>query len=292
MNIRDLKYLSAIAQEQHFGKAAEKCHVTQPTLSSQIIKLEEYLGVKLIERTNKKLFFTPVGKKILDHAEDIIAQTEQIKKIAQSFKDPFAGELRLGIIPTIAPYFLPKILPKIRKKYPNLAVKLIENQTHVIVDDLRKGTIDACILALPIEEKKFKNFEFFSEDFYLTVPSNHSLSKLDYVDEKMIEGLEVLLLEDGHCLREQALEICHKAGAVEKSSFTATSLETLRQVVASGLGITLVPEMARIKQANVVYIPFRKPTPTRSVGMIWRTSSFQDEFLEELAIKIKDYFLQ
>lgn len=287
MNIRDFKYLIAISDYGHFGKAAEACFVSQPALSMQIKKLEETLGVVLIERDNKHIYFTEIGKLIVQQAREIIERVDSIQHIAAQSKDPFCSDLHIGIIPTLAPYLLPLIIPNLSKLYPKLNLYLIEDITPNLVTKLMEGKLDAALLALPIDSNLVA-IPLFEEDFLLATPCNHPLSKYKTIHLADLENKTLLLLEEGHCLRDQALAVCNKAQASEANTFRATSLETLRHMVASGVGMTLLPKLACRGNDGVCYIPFSSPTPHRTIGIIWRKSSSKKILLEKLSDQIKN----
>ena len=284
MNLRDLKYLVAVAEHRHFGRAAEACFVSQPTLSTQLKKLEEELGVTLIERTNRQVMLTPVGADIVIRAQQVLRDVNELVNAAEEYADPLGGEFSLGIIPTVAPYLLPKILGPMRKAFPNLQIKLTEGQTAVISRMLRDGELDAVILALPLHEDNVIEAELYREPFYLAVSRHHPKAKKKTASLDDLDNEEVLLLEDGHCLRDQALEVCASHNAVENTNFRATSLETLRQMVAADAGITLMPELAvGARSSSVHYLPFRGTPPHRNIGLCWRQSSTRGALLEQLA---------
>ena len=285
MNLRDLKYLVAVAEHRHFGRAADACFVSQPTLSTQLKKLEEELGVTLIERTNRQVLLTAVGERVVAQAQRVLREASQLNHIAEEYTDPFGGEFRLGVIPTVAPYLLPKILGPIRKALPNLKTQLTEGQTAVITRLLREGDLDAVILALPIEEENVVERKLYTEPFYMAVSRAHELASKKKVTVDDLDDEQVLLLEDGHCLRDQALEVCNSHNAVENTNFRATSLETLRQMVVADVGITLMPELAVPAKptAGIRYIPFRGEIPHRDIGLCWRKSSPREPLLEKLA---------
>lgn len=291
MNIRDLKYLVAVAELKHFGKAAQACFVSQPTLSMQLKKLEDELAVQIFERNNKQVLITATGQDIVNQARSVLREIEQLKTIAQMASNPFAGTFRLGLIPTIAPYLLPHIMATVKKQLPKLELYLIEEKTERLIDLLKQGDIDAAILALPIHETEFAQQPLFAEAFYVALPKTHPLNKKATLKISDLKDETVLLLEDGHCLRDQALEVCGLTKVHEKSGFRATSLETLRHMVAAGSGITLLPELAiqksspRVHSVNVV--PFSKPIPKRDVAMIWRKNSSRLEVITSLANIIK-----
>jgi LysR family transcriptional regulator, hydrogen peroxide-inducible genes activator len=286
MNLRDLKYLIALAQHEHFGKAAESCFVSQPTLSMQIKKLEGELGVQLIERNNKQVLITPVGRQVVARAERVINEAQLLVNTAKKSCDPCTGELTIGLIPTLAPYLLPKIMPRIVKKYPNLKLYLVEQQTDTLLQRLRRGEIDSAILALPVPQDGHVCRTLFEEDFLLATSSEHALSKRKRIKQRDLEGMSLLLLEEGHCLRDNALSICQMNNAGAPESFKATSLETLRQMVAANMGITLIPKLAQDKNKHIHYIEFSNPKPQRTIGMTWRHSSSKQALLEEIALCI------
>ena len=287
MNIRDLKYLVALADHGHFGKAATACFVSQPALSMQIKKLEDTLGTTLLERNPKTLLFTEPGLAIIERARELLYLVEQIKKIADTAKDPVSGELTLGIFPTLAPFLLPHIIPFLAKTYPKLTLHLIEEKTTPLIVELQQGRLDAAFLALPIEEKNFHHAVLFEEAFMLCVPLNHPLAKRASVNIEHLANETFLLLEEGHCLRDQSLAICHKMHLPASQNFRATSLETVRHMVSAGAGITLMPSLACTANAHLAYIPFSPPKPTRTIGLFWRASSAKQVLLQEISEHIK-----
>ncbi|PWK88537.1 DNA-binding transcriptional regulator OxyR [Fulvimonas soli] len=292
MNLRDLHYLVSLAEHRHFGRAAEASFVSQPTLSTQIKKLEDELGVALVERTPRKVLLTETGREIARRAKGVLAEIEEIKAIAQRTRDPEAGKLRLGIFPTLGPYLLPHLVPLVRRRFPRLELLLTEEKTEQVVKMLREGALDAGILALPLHEDSLHAEFLFEEPFVLAVPERHPLAqhkgRLKLSD---LEDENLLLLEDGHCLRDQALEVCQLAGAGEKAGFRATSLETLRQMVAADVGITLLPTLA-IKPpvprtGNVQLLEFAGHPPSRRIALVWRKSSSMGPFLQRFAEMIR-----
>ena len=292
MNLRDLGYLIALADLRHFGRAAEACHVSQPTLSTQIRKLEEELGVALVERAPRQVMLTPVGVDIVERARRVLADVEQMRETARRTTDPEAGSVRMGIFPTLGPYLLPHVVPKIRTRFPRLELLLVEEKTEVLLNMLRAGRLDAAILALPLHEDWLETEFLFEEPFMLAVPSNHPLASHRDLQLSELIDQHLLLLEDGHCLRDQALEVCTLAGAGEKEGFRATSLETLRQMVAAGVGITLLPMLA-VKppvphSQSIQLLSFKDPPPTRRLAMVWRRSSAMGAFLRQLAALLRD----
>lgn len=288
MNLKDLKYLVALGEHQHFGKAATACFVSQPALSMQIKKLEETLGVQLLERTNKSVMLTESGINIIQYAKQVLSQVDEIHEIAKSSKDPYAGELKIGIFPTLAPYLLPHIMPGLSKKFPKLSFYLIEQQSKVLLEQLKNGELHAIFLALPIADTNLQVQPLFSEEFFLCASNQHALANKKNIQEKDLNEQDILLLEEGHCLRDQALSYCHRIQAKETQSFRATSLETLRHMVSAQVGVTLVPKLACTENASLVYIPFKESKPTRSIGLVWRTSTAKQLLLGEVGDCIKD----
>jgi LysR family hydrogen peroxide-inducible transcriptional activator len=288
MNLRDLQYLVALAEYRHFGRAAEACFVSQPTLSTQIKKLEDELGVPLVERTPRKVLLTEVGRDIAVRARDVLNEIEQIRGVARRTLDPESGTVRLGIFPTLGPYLLPHALPLVRKAFPKLELLLVEDKTEALLRLLREGRLDAAILALPLHEESLHAEFLFEEPFLLAVSHDHPLAQQQgQLKLSDLSSQNLLLLEEGHCMRDQALEVCHLAGAGERGGFRATSLETLRQMVAANVGITLLPSMAvkpPVAQVeNLHLIEFKGHPPSRRVAMVWRKSSAMDVFLKRLA---------
>ena len=288
MNLRDLTYLVSLAEHRHFGRAAEASFVSQPTLSTQIKKLEDELGVALVERTPRKVLLTETGREIASRARAVLAEVDEIRAIAQRTRDPEAGKLRLGVFPTLGPYLLPHLVPLLRRRFPRLELLLIEEKTEQVIRMLREGSLDVGILALPLHEESLHAEFLFEEPFVLAVPDDHPLAqrkvRLKLAD---LEDESLLLLEDGHCLRDQALELCQLAGAGEKVGFRATSLETLRQMVAANVGITLLPTLAIkppvARTDNVQLLEFAGHAPSRRIALVWRKSSSLGPFLERFA---------
>jgi LysR family hydrogen peroxide-inducible transcriptional activator len=277
MNLRDLRYLVALADTRHFGKAAARCYVSQPTLSAQIKKLEEYLGVELIERQPRRVALTEIGEQLVARARRIIDDSDELLSMARGQRDPLSGSLKVALIPTIGPYLLPQIAKKLRKQLPKLKLMLYEYQTEPLLRALRAGEIDMGILALPVHADGVDTCKLFDEDFVIALPKGHSLSDKPSVKLNDLAGDSLLLLEDGHCMRDQALDICSYADLDEDQDYRATSLETLRQMVAAGMGVTLLPKLSTEgpfgSDKSVVIKPFPKPIPTRTVGAVWRKSS-------------------
>ena len=277
LKLKDLRYLVAVADTRHFGRAAARCFVSQPTLSAQLRKLEDYLGVQLVERQPRRITLTEAGEAIAARARGILESSAEIVTLALSLRDPLAGRLRLALLPTIGPYLLPLVAPRIRKALPRLELMLYEYQTRPMLEHLHDGEIDVGILALPAHAEGIETRALYDEPFMLALPENHPLARRKEARAADLDGATLLLLEDGHCLRDQALAVCQTTTAHEKQDFRATSIETLRQMVASGVGVTLLPALATrgayAAASGLVVRPFAKPTPVRHIGAVWRSSS-------------------
>jgi len=287
MNLRAMQYLVTLADVRHFSKAAERCHVSQPTLSTQIRKLEEELDVQLVERSPRRVMLTEVGEEVVERARALLAEVGAIKAIARRSRDPHSGTLRLGIFPTLAPYYLPHVVPELRRRFPRLTLRLFEEKTEDVISMLLQGRLDAGLLALPVDVDQLATRLRCEEPFVLALNDQHPLAAQKVITMEQLEDQELLLLEDGHCLRDHALEVCQLVGAHEKLDFHATSMETLRQMVAAGTGITLLPVLA-IKPPvahteNLAIRRFDPPAPSRRIALVWRKSSALTAFLEELA---------
>lgn len=273
MNLRDLQYLVAVDDMRNFSKAADFCHVSQPTLSGQIKKIEEWLDVAIFERTNKRVMPTEVGEIILRSARAILREVDAIRDAAEHAHDPCAGKFRLGAFPTLSTYIFPKLVPLITEAMPKLRLILSEEKTAILVEKLKHGELDAAFLALPIYDDQLEAQSLFEDIFYLAVSSGHPLASHQEIDLSVLSGHKLLLLEEGHCLRDQALEVCQRQGGGEEQDFRATGLETLRQMVKAGTGITLMPKIAISQiESDIRYIPFKSP-PSRTIGLVWRKTS-------------------
>jgi LysR family hydrogen peroxide-inducible transcriptional activator len=291
MNFRALQYFVKLAELKHFSKAAEACFVSQPTLSTQVRKLEEELGVSLVERAPRQVMLTPIGEDIAHRARHVLRDIEHIKTAARRSGNPATGTIKLGIFPTLAPYLLPHVIPVIRQRYPELRLQLAEEKTEDILKMLDQGRLDAGLLALPVDEPGLEVEVLFEEPFVTAMPASHPLSDKETICLKDLEGEELLLLEEGHCLRQHALAVCKLAGAHERVDFHATSMETLRQMVASNAGVTLMPVLA-VKPPipiteNIALRPFEPPAPSRTIVLVWRSSSPLGKFLRPLAECLK-----
>ena len=281
LKLKDLRYLVAVADTRHFGRAAERSFVSQPTLSAQLKKLEEYLGVQLIERAPKRVQLTAAGEEVVERARRILDSSDEIVELARGHRDPLTGRIKLALLPTIGPYLLPNVATRLRKRLPRLELMLYEYQTGPMLEKLHSGEIDVGILALPVPMDGLESCELYKEPFTVAVPADHKLAKRASIKVGDLAHETLLLLEDGHCLRDQALDVCASTDVHEKQNFRATSLETVRQMVAAGVGITLLPELAgRGAYGNargVAIRPFAKPVPTRTVGALWRKTTARRE---------------
>jgi len=291
MNLRDLRYLVALADERHFGRAADRCFVSQPTLSAQIRKLEEYLGVALVERRPKRVSLTATGEKIVERARRLLLEADAIVEVAKTERDPLAGALRLALIPTVGPYLLPHVVRQLRRALPRLKLLLYEYQTGPLLEKLRDGELDLGILALPAAADGLATAELFDEPFTLAVPANHPLAARDRVRVADLEGETLLLLEDGHCLRDQALEVCSRIHLGDEQDYRATSLETLRQMVAAGHGVTLLPQLAAASPVGTArglrIKPFGHPPPVRTIGAVWRKSTTRQQAIDTVVATVR-----
>ena len=294
MNLRDLKYFIAVAENRHFGKAAEHCFVSQPTLSGQIKKLEDELGVTLFERTNRSVEITPIGEAILQHALRIMEQTDSIQQLARSHSDPLAGPLRLGAILTISPYLIPLILRPLRQQYPQMRLVLSEEMTDILTARLHNHEIDAALLATPVEDKDLQAIPLYDEPFWLACPKDRAPAIDENISRHQLENIDLLLLSDGHCLADQAMSVCRlqsrdKQG--EMADLRAASLETLLQLVAAGMGSTLVPALALrgswTTDSGIVTRKLELSDAYRRVSIVFRKSFPRPQAIETLVSIIR-----
>jgi LysR family transcriptional regulator, hydrogen peroxide-inducible genes activator len=294
LKLKDLRYLVALADERHFGRAAQRSYVSQPTLSAQLKKLEEYLGVQLVERQPKQVTLTEAGQQIVSRARRILEASDEVLALARSHRDPLAGKLRIALLPTIGPYLLPRVAREIHKALPRLELQLYEYQTAPMLEKLSLGQLDLGILALPVDMEGLEARQLYAEPFALAIPAQHRLAKKKDVKIDDLKDETLLLLEDGHCLRDQALDVCSGVGIQEKQDFRGTSLETLRQMVATGAGVTLLPELASrgySTSRDVVLRPFADPEPRRYVGAIWRKTTARRPAIDAVCDLIEKHAL-
>lgn len=295
IKLKDLRYLVAVADTRHFGKAAERCFVSQPTLSAQLRKLEEYLGVVLVERQPRQALLTPAGAEIVARARRIVEASDEVVEIARTHRDPLAGRLRIAFLPTIGPYLLHGIAPRLHKALPRLELMFYEYQTAPMLERLHAGDIDMGVLALPVGLDGLVAQPLYDEPFVVAAPARHPLAARKEVRIEDLRGVTLLLLEEGHCLRDQALDVCNRVAVQENQNFRATSIETLRQMVAVDAGVTLLPELATrgayATARGVVVRPFAKPAPVRRIGAIWRKSSPRTAALTAITRLIAEHAL-
>lgn len=288
--LRQLQYVVAVADTLSFRKAAERCHVSQPSLSAQLAQLEEVLGTRLFERDRRRVLLTTSGKELVERARRLLVETDAFMEAARRASDPLSGTLRLGIIPTVSPYLLPSVTPALRKAYPRLTVLWLEDKTEVLVRDLEKGALDGAVVALEAEVGDVES-ELIAEDpFVLVTPKDHPLgaSKAE-VTPSDLRGEDVLLLDEGHCFRVQALALCSRARAKELE-FRATSLPTLTQMIAAGTGVTLLPSLAvatEVQRSQLRVRPFVNPVPKRTLALIWRKRSPLAGALRQVAATVR-----
>lgn len=289
MNLRDLRYFIAVAETLHFGRAAARCFVSQPTLSGQLKKLEGELGVALFERTNKSVAITPIGEQLLQHARASVAEADAMVELARSHRDPLAGALRVGAIPTLSPYLMPLILAPLRRDYPQMRLVLSEQVTEVLLQWLANREIDAALLATPVEDPALQSRDLFDEPFWLAHPRDSELYDHDEISQQDLDGLQLLLLADGHCLAQQVMEACHmetRAAAGEMADLGAASLETLLQLVGAGFGSTLIPALAVrggwMTDTGVIARRLSLPNTWRRISMVWRRSFPRRQAIEAL----------
>jgi LysR family hydrogen peroxide-inducible transcriptional activator len=280
MTLTELRYIVAVARERHFGRAAETCFVSQPTLSVAVKKLEDELGVTLFERGPGEVSVTPAGEKIVEQAQRVLEEASRIREIAAAGKDPVAGPLRLGAIYTIGPYLLPKLIPILRRTAPAMQLLIQENFTHRLAEELKSGEVDVILIALPFEAPGVVTRAVYDEPFLVAVPKGHRWENRKRVTSDELASESLLLLGEGHCFRDQVLEICHTVRARERSPLAKTveggSLETIRQMVAGGVGVTVLPATSTNASGGasdlIRILPFARPAPTRRVGLAWRRS--------------------
>jgi LysR family hydrogen peroxide-inducible transcriptional activator len=279
ITLKQLRYLVAVADARHFGQAAAACHISQPSLSAQVQQLEETLGLQVFERSGRRVLPTPAGAAVIEQARRVLAEVDALAAMARDADAPLAGDFRLGVIPTLGPHLLPRILPKLRAAYPALRLYLREDLTDRLLDRLEQGGLEAALMALPVDRAGIAARPLFDEPFRLAVPAGDPLAGRDPVTGADLAGAPLLLLDDGHCLRDQALDICrHAGGGYDAARFAATSLETLREMVAGRIGITLLPALACIPaggpatagRSDVAICRFAPPEPSRRIGLVCR----------------------
>jgi LysR family hydrogen peroxide-inducible transcriptional activator len=290
MTLTELRYIVAVARERHFGRAAEACFVSQPTLSVAVKKLEEELDVKLFERGSNEVSVTPLGEEIIRQAQSVLEQAQSIKEIAKRGKDPLAGPLRLGVIYTIGPYLLPDLVRNAIEQVPQMPLMLQENFTARLLDMLRSGELDCAILAEPFPDTNLAVAPLYDEPFLVAVPRSHPMSSHQCINAEALKQETMLLLGTGHCFRDHVLEVCPEFARFSsnaegiRKSFEGSSLETIKHMVAAGMGVTVVPQLSVPPEPHphIAYIPFEEPVPTRRVVLAWRRSFTRYEAIAAL----------
>ncbi|AGT08271.1 LysR substrate-binding domain-containing protein [Paracoccus aminophilus] len=288
MNLRELEYLVALADQQNFRRAAEICHVSQPTLSTQLRKMEDELGVTLVERMPRKAVLTAAGEAVVARARRVLDEIAQIRAETASHRKTGSTRLRLGVFPTLGPYLLPEIVPAFVARFPSVELLLTEEKSDLLLRQLLGGQIDAALLALPLADPHLVGRVLFSEPFLLAVPGDHPLATQDRIGPEALLHEELMLLEEGHCLREQALDVCRLSGAHERNGFRGTSLETLRQMVVAGVGSTLLPQLATRRRGQdsgqeIHLLSFSDEQLRRRIGLFWRKTSSLSRLLNEVS---------
>ncbi len=292
MTLTELRYIVTLARDRHFGRAAEHCHVSQPTLSIAVKKLEDELGLVIFERIKHSIRVTPLGQQVIDQAEKVLNEASVIKRIAESGKDPLNSPLRLGAIFTIGPYLFPHLIPQMQRLAPKMSLYLEENYTAILRKKLISGELDVIVIALPFTEKEVLTKSLYDESFVLLLPENHPLAENGQIDRNEITSKQMLLLGEGHCFRDQVLKACpgildSLEAEPDASPITeGSSLETLRHMVASGFGITILPQTAAGTQYYAEGLlttrRFKSPTPSRTVALAWRTSFTRPQVIDVL----------
>ena len=274
ITLRQLRYFNALARQGHFGRAAEACAISQPALSMQIKDLEDALGGVLLERSPRQVALTTFGEEAAPRVRDILRLVDELEDLARASRDRLAGRLRIGMIPTIAPYLLPEVIGNLTRMHPELDIHVRETLTPKLIQELAQGQLDTAIVALPVSEPSLVEVALFSEHFLLVRPGEDEGKPVP--SSKMLRTMRLLLLEEGHCFRDQALSFCNMQSSPPREVLDASSLSTLVQMVSAGIGVTLIPEMAvavETRSASVSVTRFKNPQPSRTIGMVWRKTS-------------------
>ncbi|MFW5641565.1 MAG: LysR substrate-binding domain-containing protein [Roseicyclus sp.] len=288
LTLKQMRYFDALARHGHFGRAADACAVTQPALSMQIREMERALGTALLERGPRSVSLTAFGEDVLARVREILRTLGEVEDMARAARDRLAGRVRIGVIPTVAPYLLPRIVGDLMARHPGLDLQLRETLTSRLLTELAEGNLDTAIVALPVSEPAFEEVPLFDEDFVLVRPGAES--DLPVPSPESLREMRLLLLEEGHCFRDQALSFCRMTAAAPREMMDGSSLSTLVQMVGAGLGVTLIPQMAvevETRSAHVALARFPPPAPSRTIGMIWRRSTPLADQLRELAGIVK-----
>ena len=289
LTFKHLRYFDALARYQHFGRAAEACSISQPALSLQVKELEAVFGTTLVERSAPRIRLTTVGKDFNSKGRQILLAVEELENLMRSSKNPLSGRLRLGIIPTVAPYLLPEILLALSERYPGLELEVRESKTKSLIESLSGSLLDFAVVALPISEANLKEFALFEEEFALVRPKRDAKKKIP--SPKLLQTMRLLLLEEGHCFRDQALSVCQISKVRPQQLMEGNSLSTLVQMVGAGMGVTLIPEIGislEARSSDVSIVRFPNPAPKRTIGMLWRTTNPMSVQLTEIGVIIRD----
>jgi LysR family hydrogen peroxide-inducible transcriptional activator len=272
--LKQFKYLAAVAEHRHFGNAARACHVSQSTLSAAVLELEDVLGAPLVERSKRRVILTALGQEVVERGRSILMEVDDLVSLCEGSVEPFTGKMRLGVIPTIAPYILPRLLKRLRRKYPDFQLFIREDLSAHLVEALQQGELDLLLLALPFPADNVETMHLFDDEFLFACPRDHALADSGQVSRADLKKLDLLLLEDGHCLRDHALEACKLSDSQLSIPYQATSLNTIVQMVANGIGVTLLPQMALdakiLSGTDVRTRQFREHNVARSIGLMWR----------------------
>ena len=289
LTFKQLRYFDALARYQHFGRAAEACSISQPALSLQVKELETVFGTNLVERSSPRIRLTTLGKDFNSKGRQILLAVEELENLMRSSKNPLSGRLRLGIIPTVAPYLLPEILLALSERYPGLELEVRESKTKSLIEGLSGSLLDFAVVALPISEANLKEFALFEEEFALVRPKGDAKKKIP--SPKLLQTMRLLLLEEGHCFRDQALSVCQISKVRPQQLMEGNSLSTLVQMVGAGMGVTLIPEIGislEARSSDVSIVRFPNPAPKRTIGMLWRTTNPMSVQLTEIGEIIRD----
>jgi LysR family hydrogen peroxide-inducible transcriptional activator len=284
VTLRQFRYFDALARHGHFGRAAEACSISQPALSMQIKELEETLGGMLLERSARQVALTKFGEELAQRVRDILRSVDELGDFARASRDRLAGRLRIGMIPTVAPYLLPKVIENLARTHPELDIHVRETVTPKLIEEVSEGRLDAAIVALPVSETSLTEVALFAENFLLVRPGEDEGTPVP--SSEMLREMRLLLLEEGHCFRDQALAFCNMQSPLPREMLDASSLSTLVQMVGAGIGVTLIPEMAVVvetRSAPVSVVRFKNPQPSRTIGMVWRKTSPLAGQLEQIS---------
>ncbi len=296
MTLQELRYLVALAEHRHFGRAAAACHVAQPSLSAGLKRLEDELGARLFERSRRQVIPSQLGERLVEQARVILFEVERLEGMARSVRASLSGIFRLGTIPTVGPYLMPHLVEILRADHPALELHLVEQQTQELVAELRLGRLDAALLSPPLHEDGLSRSDLYREDFFLAAPASHRLAKGESVRQRDIRNEALLLLDEGHCLRDQILEICRTATSPARELLRGSSLETLRNMVAAGVGCTLLPALAvrpyggvssRSESSPLKIVPFADPKPHRIISLYYRKGFSREDSARDLTRWLK-----